>query len=672
MGRYVLKRIIYSIFSLVCIMIIMVILLFVAANRSNVIGANRDRLAKLSANERQDVTDTIYEEYGFLTKVSFQDYMNQTYSATLDDYDYQDALTIPDKKEDNNGYQYVVEFIDKYQSMGYTITQLEATYKRGELTDSPYLYATKDVNVFERVWSFFANLFSFETVNDVDNDMAQQYPIERGYYIIENNVYGDVEDKASEVFKYWSLFDYKMESYTTNEYEFTISVTDEKLAIDDGFNIAFYNNGNITKVFEDDLYFDEGAGEYYITLSISKDGDEVFYTYDYEKESDEVKSQTTFIKKDSYKVENKGISLIWDEYSNMPALVGNGTEHKYLIYFDDQFPFIHQNIIHINIGSDLNNSSVYDQMFKNRQAATSTQAFIERDLVYPAYISIPEEDRPADSIYYKSPYDFHTLTYVGGASQYSELSTSDYVRYGGRYSYKSFYTPGMTRVGYSFTIGIFATLIAYVLGIPLGILMARKKDTWVDKLGTAYIVFLIAVPSLSYLYMFRSLGGDLLHLPKSLTDGGPEVLLYILPILSLALPSIAGEMKWTRRYMIDQMNSDYAKFAKSQGLSDGQIFTKHIAKNAIIPIVHGIPGAIIGCISGSLITEKIYAIPGTGKMLTEAINKSDNGVILGLTFLFSFLSILALILGDILMAVIDPRIQFSSSGGRRKWKKSKN
>ena len=669
MGRYVLKRIIYSIFSLICIMIIMVILLFVAANRSNVLGANRDRLAKLTTNERQDVTDTIYEEYGFLTKVSFQDYMDETYSSTLDEFDYQEALTIPDTKEENKDYKYVLEFIDKYESQGYTITQLEATYKRGELTDSPYLYATKDVNVFERVWDFFSNLISFETVNDVDNDMSSQYPIERGYYIVENNVY-DGEDKASEVFNYWSLFDYKMESYTTNEYEFTISVTDEKLAKDRFFNIAFYENGTIKKVFEDDLEFDEGAGEYYITLTLNKDADGIYYDYDYYKKG-EVNENTTFIKKDSYKVENKGISLIWDEYSNMPALVGNGTEHKYLIYFDDQFPFVHQNIVHINIGSDLNNSSVYEQMFKNRQAATSTTSYIQRDLVYPAYVDLPESQRPEGSVYLNSPYDFHTLTYIGGSSQYSTDSNSDYVKYGGRYSYASFYTPGMTRVGYSFTIGIFATLIAYVLGIPLGILMARKKDTWVDKLGTAYIVFLIAVPSLSYLYMFRSLGGDLLHLPTSLTDGGPEVLLYLLPILSLALPSIAGEMKWTRRYMIDQMNSDYAKFAKSQGLSDGQIFTKHIAKNAIIPIVHGIPGAIIGCISGSLITEKIYAIPGTGKMLTEAINKSDNGVILGLTFLFSFLSILALILGDILMAMIDPRIQFSSGGGKRTWKKSK-
>lgn len=668
MGRYVLKRIIYSIFSLVCIMIIMVILLFVAANRSNVLGANRDRLARLDENERQEVTDTIYEEYGFLTKVNFQDYIYNTYSSSLDEYDYEEAIKIPEKKEDNNDYKYVLEFIDKYESMGYKITQLDAIYKRGEKQASQYLYATKDVNVFERVWDFFSNLISIETVNDVDKETLENYQIERGYYVVENNIYGDVSDKASETFKYWSAFDYQMESYEQGIYSFEISVTDEKLEIDDSFNIAFYEGGNVKKLFDEDIVFSEGAGNYYIDLYVTKEDGKITYDYDLSRSGDVV-SSNIFVKKDSYLVQNKGISLIWDEYSNMPALVGNGTTHKYLIYFDDQFPFIHQNIIHINIGSDLNNTSVYDQMFKNRQAATSTESYIRRDLVYPAYLNMDESERPSSAIAKQTPYDFHTLTYVYGSSSYSEEAGSDFVNFGGRYSYATFYTPGMTRVGYSFTIGIFATLIAYVLGIPLGILMARKKDTWVDKLGTAYIVFLIAVPSLSYLYMFRSLGGDLLHLPTSLTSGGPEILLYLLPIFSLALPSIAGEMKWTRRYMIDQMNSDYAKFAKSQGLSDGQIFTKHIAKNAIIPIVHGIPGAIIGCISGSLITEKIYSIPGTGKMLTEAINKSDNGIILGLTFLFSFLSIVALILGDILMAVVDPRIQFSSGGGKRKWKK---
>ena len=281
MGRYVLKRIIYSIFSLVCIMIIMVILLFVAANRSNVLGANRDRLARLDENERQEVTDTIYEEYGFLTKVNFQDYIYNTYSSSLDEYDYEEAIKIPEKKEDNNDYEYVLEFIDKYESMGYKITQLDAIYKRGEKQASQYLYATKDVNVFERVWDFFSNLISIETVNDVDKETLENHQIERGYYVVENNIYGDVSDKASETFKYWSAFDYQMESYEQGIYSFEISVTDEKLEIDDSFNIAFYEGGNVKKLFDEDIVFSGGAGNYYIDLYVTKEDGIITYDYDF-------------------------------------------------------------------------------------------------------------------------------------------------------------------------------------------------------------------------------------------------------------------------------------------------------------------------------------------------------------------------------------------------------
>ena len=111
--------------------------------------------------------------------------------------------------------------------------------------------------------------------------------------------------------------------------------------------------------------------------------------------------------------------------------------------------------------------------------------------------------------------------------------------------------------------------------------------------------------------------------------------------------------------MIDQQNSDYVKFARSGGLSENEIFTKHILKNAIIPIVHGIPGSVLGALVGAIITESIYLIPGAGYLLTNAINRYDNGVIVGLTMFYAMLSILSLILGDILMALVDPRISFT-------------
>ena len=161
--------------------------------------------------------------------------------------------------------------------------------------------------------------------------------------------------------------------------------------------------------------------------------------------------------------------------------------------------------------------------------------------------------------------------------------------------------------------------------------------------------------------MFSAIGNSLFKLPTNFRQNG-GVVYYILPIISLALPAIAGIMKWLRRYMIDQINSDYVKFARSGGLSEGEIFSQHILKNAAIPLVHGIPASVLGCITGAIITESVYAVPGTGKLLTTAINKHDNGVIVGLTAFYAMLSVISLMLGDILMAIVDPRISFTTKG----------
>jgi len=128
----------------------------------------------------------------------------------------------------------------------------------------------------------------------------------------------------------------------------------------------------------------------------------------------------------------------------------------------------------------------------------------------------------------------------------------------------------------------------------------------------------------------------------------------------LALPQIASLMKWIRRYMIDQMNLDYVKFARSGGLSEGEIFIKHILKNAAIPIVHGIPGTILFALTGAIITERVYVVPGAGNLLTEAIGQYDNGVIVGVTLFYALLTVVSIILGDVLITMVDPRISFTS------------
>ncbi len=214
-------------------------------------------------------------------------------------------------------------------------------------------------------------------------------------------------------------------------------------------------------------------------------------------------------------------------------------------------------------------------------------------------------------------------------------------------------------MGYSFIIGIIATCLAYLIGIPLGILLALKKDKLADKIGTAYIVFIMAVPSLSYILIFKAIG-NALGLPTTFEMESKSKLMWVLPIVSLALPSIGALMRWLRRYMIDQMNSDYVKFARSGGLSEGEIFSKHILKNAAIPIIHGIPASVLGALVGAFITERVYVVPGIGGLLINAIGAYDNAVIVGVTLFYATISVVSMILGDLLMSLVDPRISFTS------------
>ena len=111
------------------------------------------------------------------------------------------------------------------------------------------------------------------------------------------------------------------------------------------------------------------------------------------------------------------------------------------------------------------------------------------------------------------------------------------------------------------------------------------------------------------------------------------------------------------------MNSDYVKFARAEGLSEKEIYNIHISRNALIYIVHGIPGNILMSLTGAFITETVYSVPGVGRLLINAIGQHDNGVVVALTVFYTSLSLISVILGDLLLAKVDPRISLSSDKG---------
>ncbi|MDD6047333.1 MAG: ABC transporter permease [bacterium] len=215
----------------------------------------------------------------------------------------------------------------------------------------------------------------------------------------------------------------------------------------------------------------------------------------------------------------------------------------------------------------------------------------------------------------------------------------------------------------SMKVGLISMIVSLPLGMALGALMARSKGGLADKLGNAYIVFIQAVPNAVYFIFIQLYGSSwfnlsVLYKPEDWTS-------LILPVISLALPSISSYAMWLRRYMVDETNKDYIKLARAKGVPNTTIWFRHVFRNSVVPMVNLIPGSILLTISGSIYVESLYSIPGMGGLLVDVIKRQDNNMVLALVVIFASLSILGLLLGDILMGIVDPRISFSKKEGAR-------
>lgn len=326
------------------------------------------------------------------------------------------------------------------------------------------------------------------------------------------------------------------------------------------------------------------------------------------------------------------------------ALIGSGTVHKYLIYFDTKFPYIHQNIITLDFG-------------------VSYPTFQGKEVMQVIFESQGEEVKR--EVTFETGYTAESAIIFGTLKYKSNPDRMDQNKFVDNYADYQTKKAQPSMVGTSFIMGIIALVLSYLIGLPMGVAMAKYKDKLVDKLGMVYIIFIIAVPSLAYIYLFRFLGVKLFSLPSVFTTyGSGDIRSWILPAISLALPSISSLMLWMRRYVVDQMNSDYVKFAKAKGLNKSEIFRRHIFKNAVIPIAHGIPTALAGCITGAIITEAVYSVGGMGKMIPDSINNYNNPMVIALVFMFAGISVLSVLLGDIVLTKVDPRISLSEKAGR--------
>lgn len=206
-------------------------------------------------------------------------------------------------------------------------------------------------------------------------------------------------------------------------------------------------------------------------------------------------------------------------------------------------------------------------------------------------------------------------------------------------------------------IGLLAVAIGTVIGIALGMLAAIKRNTWIDSLTTFISVLGVSLPSyvfalgLSYFIGYKLQLLPLVYNSKNVVSGS------IMPILALAVGPIASVSRYTRTEMLDVLGSDYMLLAKTKGLSLKSVLVKHALKNGLTPIITVVGPMIVGMMSGSVVIEQIFSVPGMGSLMITAIQVNDYNVILGVAFLYSAMFIVSMLVVDILYGVVDPRIR---------------
>ena len=215
----------------------------------------------------------------------------------------------------------------------------------------------------------------------------------------------------------------------------------------------------------------------------------------------------------------------------------------------------------------------------------------------------------------------------------------------------------------SIKLGVMSMALSLLMGIPLGTAMARNKGRFWDKIGTMYIVFINAVPAAVYYIFIQMYGTSALGISMLFDLNDPVT--WILPVFSMALGNTAYYAMWLRRYMVDEMNKDYVRLARAKGVSGPNIMMKHVLRNAFVPMIQYIPTSLLYTVCGSIYIESLYSIPGMGGLLVDVIGRQDNPMVQAIVMIYSCIGIVGLLLGDLLMGLIDPRISFVKKEGAR-------
>lgn len=223
-----------------------------------------------------------------------------------------------------------------------------------------------------------------------------------------------------------------------------------------------------------------------------------------------------------------------------------------------------------------------------------------------------------------------------------------------------------SRAETSIFIALISMALIALIGIPIGVLSAVKYNSWVDQALSSLSMFFASVPTfwlgLNLMFIFAVM---LRWFPSS---GFPSVIesgnwgnlrYLILPCLTLAAPNSALIIRLTRSSMLDVIREDHVRTARAKGLPEWKIILKHVFRNALISIVSALGFTFVALVSGTVVTETVFSLPGIGRLVVESILRRDYPVIQGIILVIVLLYMLINLLVDLSYAFLDPRIKYS-------------
>ena len=215
-------------------------------------------------------------------------------------------------------------------------------------------------------------------------------------------------------------------------------------------------------------------------------------------------------------------------------------------------------------------------------------------------------------------------------------------------------------------VNAYSSLLSVPLGLAFGIYAALKKNKWQDHLISTGVMVLVSVPSYVYAFLIQYFLCFRLKLFPIIMEAGYDYFSWsmirsMMPaVISLSLSSIAGYARFTRAELTEVLTSDYLLLARTKGLTRAQTTTRHALRNAMVPIFPSIVSEVIYVLSGSMIIESIFMVPGVGKLYVDSITSLDYNFFLLLSSFYTLIGLVASIVVDLSYGIIDPRIRMGS------------